>query len=174
VSLTARTERIHSDGAVPPGRKYFLLMTFQYDSAAAFKFSERSPLPPALSAKDLPGGRTQVLYVRQISQIDCHPVESDEDSPPGSISDINNWLNWNGDLDNPNESEDNCEADNESGTELSNGIKASESPEHRVVSAAPIVPGLIRPTRRLMKQAEMRLINVSAMETRRNKGNKKK
>jgi hypothetical protein len=26
VSLTAQTERVHSDGAIPPGRKYFLLM----------------------------------------------------------------------------------------------------------------------------------------------------
>jgi len=32
---------------------------FQHDGAAAFKLSERSPLPPPpLSAKDLPGGRT--------------------------------------------------------------------------------------------------------------------
>jgi hypothetical protein len=37
---------------------------FQHDGAAAFKLSERSPLPPALSAKDLPGGRTQILNVR--------------------------------------------------------------------------------------------------------------
>jgi len=28
---------------------------FQHDGAATFKLSERSPLPPALSAKDLPG-----------------------------------------------------------------------------------------------------------------------
>jgi hypothetical protein len=33
-------------------------LLFQHDSAAAFKLSERSPLPPASSAKDLPGGRT--------------------------------------------------------------------------------------------------------------------
>ena len=33
---------------------------FHHDGAAAFKLSENSPLPPALSAKDLPGGRTQV------------------------------------------------------------------------------------------------------------------
>jgi len=26
MSLTALTERVHSDGAIPPGRKYFLLM----------------------------------------------------------------------------------------------------------------------------------------------------
>jgi hypothetical protein len=29
---------------------------FQYDGAAPFKLSERPSLPPALSAKDLPGG----------------------------------------------------------------------------------------------------------------------
>jgi hypothetical protein len=36
---------------------------FHHDGAAAFKLSEKSPVPPALSAKDLPGGRTQVLNV---------------------------------------------------------------------------------------------------------------
>jgi len=39
---------------------------FQPDGAAAFKFSQRSPLPPALSAKDFPGGRTQILNVHRI------------------------------------------------------------------------------------------------------------
>ena len=29
---------------------------FQHEGEAAFKLSERSPLPPPLSAKDLPGG----------------------------------------------------------------------------------------------------------------------
>jgi hypothetical protein len=33
---------------------------FEHEGAAVFKLSERSPLPPALSAKDLPGGRTQI------------------------------------------------------------------------------------------------------------------
>jgi len=36
----------------------------QHDGAAAFILSERSPLPPALSAKDLPGWLTQILNVR--------------------------------------------------------------------------------------------------------------
>jgi len=77
---------------------------FQHDGAAAFKLSEKSPVPPALSAKDLPGGRTQVLNVRQIKQIDRHPAESNEDTSPESISDTKNWLKWNGDLDNPYDS----------------------------------------------------------------------
>jgi len=66
---------------------------FQHDGAAAFKLSERSPLPPAVSAKDLPGGRTQILNVCRIRRINSHPVESDEDSTPESISDTDDWLN---------------------------------------------------------------------------------
>jgi hypothetical protein len=37
---------------------------FRHDGVAAFKLSERSPQPPAMSAKDLLGGRTQILNVR--------------------------------------------------------------------------------------------------------------
>jgi hypothetical protein len=71
-------------------------LLFQHDGVAAFKLSERSPLLPGLSAKDLPGGRTQILNVRRIRRINRHPVESDEDSAPESISDTEDWLNWNG------------------------------------------------------------------------------
>ena len=85
---------------------------FEHDSVAAFKLSERSPLPPALSAKELPGGQTQVLNVHRIRTIDRHPVESDDNSAPATISDTENWVDWNGDLDNPHESGDDCEAEN--------------------------------------------------------------
>jgi hypothetical protein len=37
---------------------------FQHDGAAELILSQRSPVPPALSAKDLPGGRTQVSIDR--------------------------------------------------------------------------------------------------------------
>jgi len=147
---------------------------FQPDGAAAFKLSERSPLPPPLSAKDLPGGRTQSLDVRRIRRINRHPVESDEDSAPESISDTEDWLNWNGDLDNPNDSEDDCAADVESDMDQDNTIEDRESPEQRDVSAAPNVPGLIRPTRKSKTHAEQVLVTVNAIETRRNKGVKKK
>jgi len=90
---------------------------FPHDGATVFKLSERSPLPPALSAKDLPGGRTQILNVRRIRRINSHPVESDEDSAPESISDTDDWLDWNGDLDNLNDSEDHWVADDESDIE---------------------------------------------------------
>jgi hypothetical protein len=36
-------------------------LLFQQDGPAAFKLSESSPLPPALSAKNLPGGRSQIV-----------------------------------------------------------------------------------------------------------------
>jgi len=39
---------------------------FHHDGVAAFRLLERSPLPPPLSAKDLPGERTQIFNVRRI------------------------------------------------------------------------------------------------------------
>jgi len=114
------------------------------------------------------------LNVPRIRKIDRHPVESDDDSAPESISDTENWLNWNGDLRNPNQSEDDCEADNKSDVEQDNCIEDSECPEQRDVCAAPNVPGLIRPTGRSKKQTEKGLVMVNATETRRIRGNRKK
>jgi hypothetical protein len=74
--------------------------------------SEKSPVPPSVSAKVLPGGQTQLLNARWIDRIDSHPAESNEDSSPEWIWDTKNWLNGNGDMDNPNESENNWKADN--------------------------------------------------------------
>jgi len=65
----------------------------QHDGAAAFDLSERSPLPPPLSTKNLPGGQTQILNVCRIQRINRHPVGSDEDSAPKSKSDTEDWLN---------------------------------------------------------------------------------
>jgi hypothetical protein len=147
---------------------------FQHDGAAAFKLSERSPLPPPLSAKDLPGGRTQILNVPQIRRINCHPVESDENRPPESISDTEDWLNCNGDLDYPNNSEDDYTADIESDMDQDNSIEDPESPEQQNVSTMPNVSGLIRPIGKSKRHAEKVLVTVNTMETRRNKEVKKK
>jgi len=84
-------------------------------------------VPPGLFAKDLPGGRTQVFSIRWITQIDQHPDNSDGDSALESISDTDNWLYWNGDLYNPNDSEDDWEADHESDIELNNGSRIYNS-----------------------------------------------
>jgi len=126
-----------------------------------------------VSAKDLPGGRTQILNVRRIRRINRHPVESDEDSAPESISDTDDSLNWNGDLDYPIDSEEDCAADDDSNIEQNDGIEDPECPEQQDVSAAPNVPGLVWPTRKSKRQAEKMLVTVNAAETRRNKGGKK-
>jgi hypothetical protein len=42
------------------------LMNFHYNTVATFKLLENLPVPPALSAKNLPGGRTQVLNICQV------------------------------------------------------------------------------------------------------------
>ena len=146
---------------------------FQHDGAAAFKMSERSPLPPALSAKDLPGRRSPILNICRRRRIDGHPVECDKDSAPESISDTKNWLTWNGDLDNPNDREDDCAADIESDIGRDNGINDPEIPEKRDVNAAPNVPRLIRPQRTSKRQSEIVLVTVNTLETSRNRGIKK-
>ena len=147
---------------------------FQHDGAAAFTLSEKSPLPPPVSTKDLHGGRTQILNLHRIRRINCDPVKSDEDSAPESISETEDWLNWNGDLDDSNDSEDDCAAEGEFDIEQGKSIEDPEWPEQRDVSAAPNVPGLIRLTRRSNVQAETLLMTINAIETRRNKGVKKK
>jgi len=80
-------------------------------------------LPPALSAKDLPGARTQILHVHRIQTINGNPVEHDEDSAPEIISDNEDLLDGNGNLDNSNDTEDDCAADDESDIEKCNGIE---------------------------------------------------
>jgi hypothetical protein len=143
---------------------------FQHDGSAAFKLSERSPMPSAVAAKDLPGGRTQILNVRPIRIINRHPIESDEDRTPEILSDSEDWLNWNGDLDNPKDSEEDCTADDVSNIEQNNCIEDPEFPEQQDVSAAPNVPGLVQPTPKSMRQAENILMTVNAAKTGRNKG----
>jgi len=69
------------------------------------------------SAKYLTGGRTQILNGCHIGRIDLHPVESDADGAPGSILVTGNWLIWYGNLRNPNDSDDDCDADVESDSE---------------------------------------------------------
>ena len=131
-------------------------------------------MPQALSGKDLPGGQPQILNVRHIRRITHHPVESDEDSAPESISDTEDWLNWNGDLDNPNESQEDCTVDDDSDIEQHNCIQGPECPEQQDVSGAQNVPGMFPPTRNSNRQAEKVLVTVNAIETRKNKGGKKK
>jgi len=145
----------------------------QPDGAAAFKLSEISPFPPPVSAKDLPGRQMQILNLRRIRRIHSHPVESDEDCAPDSISDTEDWSNWDGDLDKPNDDEDDCVADVESDLEPDNIIEVPECPEQLDWSVAPNVPRLIRPTRKSKRQAARLLMKVTAIETRSNKGVKK-
>ena len=119
---------------------------FQHDGPAAFELSERSPLTPALSAKDLPGGRTQILNVRRIRRIKRHTVASNEGSAPESILDADDWLNWNHDLDKPNDTEDDSTGDDESDIQQNNGMEDREGRELQDVSTGPNVPRLVRLT----------------------------
>jgi len=107
-------------------------------------------------------------------RINHHPVKIDEDSTPGSISDTENWLNLNGNLHNPIDSEDDFAADDESNIGQDNGIKDPECPMPQDVSSTPNVPRLVQPTRKSKRLAEKALVTLNAIETRRNKGVKKR
>jgi len=145
----------------------------QQDGATAFKLSERLPLPPALSAKDLPGWWTQILNARQVRRINRYAVESDEDSAHDRISDTENLLNWNGDLDNPNDSKDHCVVVFKSHIQQDNDFDVSESPGQQDVRNTLNGSRLIRPTRTSEPQAGKVLVTVNTKEVRRNKGIKK-
>jgi hypothetical protein len=145
----------------------------QHDGAAVFKLSERSPQPPAMSAEDLLGRRTQIFNLGWIQNIDCHRAEGNEESAPVSISDAEYLLDWNGGWDNPNVTEDYCETDDESD---SNHNNVSEYPQTAVqwdVNGAPNGPVLIRQSWRSNKTAAKVILTFSATETWRNNGNKK-
>jgi hypothetical protein len=150
-----------------------LWSNFQHDGASAFTLSEKSPLPPALSAKDIPGGRTQVLHLGLFQRINRYPVESDDDSAPESISLAERWLNWNADLDNPNVREDDWDAEDKSNPAQGNGFDGEESPNHQDKHTTQYVPGLLWLTRRLLTQPDRGLMTFTAMETWRNLGHKK-
>jgi len=146
---------------------------FQHDGAAAFELSESSPVPPALSANDLHAGHTQLFNVCRIKRTNRHPADCDQDSTPETILDAENWLDWIGDLDTPNDSDDDCETENGSDIELNTSIQDPETPEQWDVSATPKVPGLIWPTQ-ANKNGWQGLMTVNTMETRRNKWNETK
>jgi len=146
---------------------------FQHHCMAALKLSEWSPLPSALSGKDLPGGQTQKLNVHWTRKINRHPVEIDEDRSPERISDTVDWLNWNWDLDNRNDSKDNCAGDFDNDIDQPNIIDDMQCTEQRDVSAAPNVPGLIRSTQISKTQAEKVFMTVNANQMRWNMGGNK-
>jgi len=143
---------------------------FRHHGGAAFTLSERSPLPPALSATDLPGGPTKLSNVGQIRRFNRDPVKGDDDSTPGCILDTENWLNSNGDLDNSTHSKDNYTSDDGCDIERDNGIADAESPEQQDVNATPTVHGSIRPMRKSKRLAEMVFVTVNTIEKMWNKG----
>jgi hypothetical protein len=77
-------------------------------------------------------------------------------------------------LDNPNDSKEDCTADDDSDVDHNNCIEDPECSEQHDVSTAPNVPGLVRPIPKSKRQAEKVLMTVNAAEMRRNRGGKKK
>jgi len=146
---------------------------FQHHGVAALTLSDKSPLPPAVSGKDIHGGQTPVLTVRLIKRLNHHPVTSDDDNAHESISNTEHWLNWIVDFDNPNVKEDNWDSDDMSEIALGNMFEGRDCPAHPDDNATQTVPGLIGLTRMFVNQDDNGLMTVTAMETQRNLGHKK-
>jgi len=151
-----------------------LSSVIRHDGVVAFKSSGRSPLPPPFPAKDTPGGQTQIFNVRQIWGFNCYPVTSDEESAPEGMRNTEDWLNRNRDLDNRSDSEDDFTADVEPDSGQQKPIQDPEYPDERDVSATANFPRLIRARVQSKRQAQMVLMTVIAIETRRNQGLKEK
>jgi len=126
-----------------------------------------------VSAKNLPGGGTEMVNVRQIRRINNHPVKSDENSMPETISDPQNWLNWNGNLNHTKDRKDDCAADGESYIAQHNGMEDAECPELRDVTAESNVPELIWAPWNSQRQAGKVLVTDNPIEMRWNQGVKK-
>jgi hypothetical protein len=75
----------------------------------------------------------------------------------------------NGNLNIPSDNKEDCTAEVESNSEQANGIEDLECPLQGDVSPTPNVPGLIRPTRKAKRRAEMMFVTINPIETRRNK-----
>jgi len=119
---------------------------------------------------DLSRRHILVFHIHQINISDHHPAASVQDIVPESILKTENWLTRNCDLDNPNDSEHDWEADNESDMELDNGIEPPEIPKQKDDCTAHIVPGVILPTWRSMKITENVLVTDNGTETQSNQG----
>ena len=77
-------------------------------------------------------------------------------------------------MDNPNDSEEDCAADDDTDIVHNKCIENPECPEQQNLRATSNVPGLVRPTRKSKRQGEKLLMTVNAAETPRNRGGKKK
>jgi hypothetical protein len=79
-----------------------------HDGEAGFELSGRSPLPPPVSAMDLPEGQTQSRNVHRIGKISSHSIDRVEQWAPETILAPDDCLNWIVVSDNPKDREDDC------------------------------------------------------------------
>jgi len=94
---------------------------------------------PGLDRQDAAGwvfgqcrNRTEHFFRSKPRPLAGHPDPLPILRTPESISDTANWPSWNGDLDNPNDSKDNCAADDVSAIEQKNCIEHAQCPSGRI------------------------------------------
>jgi hypothetical protein len=100
-------------------------------------------------------------------------VHRDQNRAPETISDTDDWLNWNWDLDNPNNIEADCMADVKCDIMPENVNEDPECAEQQDVSAIQNVPRLIWPARKSKRLAEKVSVRVNSNQMRWNNRLKK-
>jgi hypothetical protein len=135
--------------------------SFKHDGVAAFKASERTcGLPASLPQTELPDGRTQILNVRRIRRINRSALESDQESTSDMDTDSEDWLNWDGDVDDLTNDESEHSAaetsENDSLEQCSDfGESLPDGTENIRRPPALFVPGLVHPVRKSQRIEEL-------------------
>lgn len=117
--------------------------SFHHDGSQAFITSGQRSLPPALSKDDLLDGENKVLYIKPVHRLNRN---IDEDSASEIDTDREDWLNWDGDIDEESEmagGEDSSDSGSDSEITLDRSFDEA--------AAAPIISGLIRPVRKSVR-----------------------
>lgn len=141
---------------------------FQLAGVAGLKLKEIYHLLPSISANDLHGRQTVVLNVHCVLRIDPDPAKNINHSAPESISDNEHLLNWDGYQDNSKLNKDDLEAEEETEQELDNAIEHAETP---CLECPAKWSRNVSVNRLVIESIRKRLMILTAVETRRRKGN---
>jgi hypothetical protein len=106
-----------------------------------------------------------------LNRIQYSVAERHEDSAPETISDTKNWLDWNWDLDNPNDGEDDWQADIQSNILLDNAVEDRKIPPQHNGNGIPNFPRLLQLTWSSKPTVERIFMTFNSINANRNMGN---
>ena len=132
------------------------------DGEVAFRSYVECAPPKTLPLSSLINGKTKVLKLHRIRRVDRLSTQTDDESAPEDATEAEEWLNWNGDVEEAVEDQTtNDLADEESEDDLIMCVRTKEPQVRSVIDAAPNVLGVVRPTRKSRRLAELAVLPSS-------------